>query len=327
MTENNFLVSVALSTYNGSRYLSEQLDSVLSQSYINIELVILDDNSIDETSELLKSYESRYPNVRLFFSDINNGVLRSFEKVISYCKGHYILLCDQDDIWAHNKIEILLQNIGDFSLIYSDGLMIDSNGKLIHNKIRNIHLFGLDNATRDLNKYLLFNSFILGCSMMFSRNLLAINKTRFIQSSRNHDWFVSFLAANDKGIKFCSDNLFSYRIHDSNYSIRNFEESRMKLVLRYFSKEQIIKRRMRFLETHDVLVEILKLDIGLRDRTFVINSLDYYSSCLKGNFKLISLRYILMNYRYILPGTSKGVLLFFLLLHLMDSIFLFRKHN
>ncbi len=92
------LVSIALPTYNGEAFLSKQIDSLLSQNYNNLELIIVDDCSTDGTIEVLNQYK---PNavVKIFQNERRLGVIKNFEKAISLCAGEFISLSDQDDIW------------------------------------------------------------------------------------------------------------------------------------------------------------------------------------------------------------------------------------
>ena len=98
--------SVALCTYNGEKYLKEQLDSILSQEIPVDEIVICDDCSTDETTLIIKEYESQFPNVFCVFINAENlGYVRNFEKALSFCTGEIIFLCDQDDLWRKDKTQ------------------------------------------------------------------------------------------------------------------------------------------------------------------------------------------------------------------------------
>jgi glycosyltransferase involved in cell wall biosynthesis len=99
------LVSIALATYNGEKFISEQLESLMNQTYKNIEIVISDDGSTDETKNIIENYQKK--DTRIYFS-VNpnpNGFQKNFERVIQMCHGEIVFLCDQDDIWYENKIE------------------------------------------------------------------------------------------------------------------------------------------------------------------------------------------------------------------------------
>lgn len=97
-------VNVLLSTYNGNEYLKEQLESVLAQSYKDIEIFIRDDGTKDETCDILREYESRW-NVHIEYGE-NIGFIESFLWLVRNCKkADYYAFCDQDDIWKKYKLE------------------------------------------------------------------------------------------------------------------------------------------------------------------------------------------------------------------------------
>jgi len=124
-----YLISFALATYNGSKYLKEQLDSFYNQTYKNFEVIVVDDVSTDDTVKILEQYKRKYGLI-YFVNSTNLGVTKNFEKAISMCSGEYIALADQDDIWLPKKLEILHKNIGDSSLIYSNACIINENSEI-----------------------------------------------------------------------------------------------------------------------------------------------------------------------------------------------------
>ena len=101
------MISIAMTTYNGAQYIKEQIESILNQTIQDFELIICDDCSSDNTFELLQEYASKDSRITALRNDKNLGFKRNFEKVIGLCKGDYIALSDQDDIWFPNHLEIL----------------------------------------------------------------------------------------------------------------------------------------------------------------------------------------------------------------------------
>lgn len=98
-------VAVLISTYNGEKYLKEQLDSILNQTYQNIEIVIRDDGSTDSTIDIIKEYQKRYHNITLK-SGTNIGFIKSFFALLELADADYYAYSDQDDVWMENKIEL-----------------------------------------------------------------------------------------------------------------------------------------------------------------------------------------------------------------------------
>lgn len=102
-------VSIALATYNGEQYLKEQLESILNQSYLPFEVVIMDDASNDRTLEIAREFASKAP-FQVIISSNNEtlGYTKNFSNALSNCTGDIVLLCDQDDVWHENKIETII---------------------------------------------------------------------------------------------------------------------------------------------------------------------------------------------------------------------------
>ena len=122
------LISIALATYNGGRFLREQLDSIYAQTWRPIDVVACDDRSSDDTVAILEEYRQRH-GLRYEVNERNLGFVRNFEKVMALCRGEFIALADQDDVWLPEKLERLMAGIGDASLVYSDAFLIDDEGR------------------------------------------------------------------------------------------------------------------------------------------------------------------------------------------------------
>jgi glycosyltransferase involved in cell wall biosynthesis len=204
------LVSIALCTYNGSKYLKEQLDTLSGQTYKNLEIVIIDDGSSDGTIELLRQYARNSSlNTKIYINEENLGYIRNFEKAISLCNGEYIALCDQDDIWDERKIETLVRHVGDNILIYHDSALISETGAPLDRKISDIRncYSGTD------SRIFLFENCVSGHAMLFKKELLTFidgfNKTII------HDWWLAYLAANNGSIFFLDQVLVQYRQHSN----------------------------------------------------------------------------------------------------------------
>ena len=99
-------VSIAMATYNGERFLRDQLDSLAQQTLLPDELVICDDHSTRFTARIARQFSDEAPfQVRLVVNPVNIGFIRNFEKAVSLCRSDLIFLCDQDDYWSADKIE------------------------------------------------------------------------------------------------------------------------------------------------------------------------------------------------------------------------------
>lgn len=138
-------ISVAMTTYNGDKYLSEQLESISKQTLLPDELVICDDASTDATREVIIKYTLNAPFVvRVYVNEKNIGFTKNFEKAISLASGDLIFLCDQDDIWFPNKIKCIAElfqrernlqiAVNDCEFYSEDGLL--SGGSLLKNNLK-----------------------------------------------------------------------------------------------------------------------------------------------------------------------------------------------
>lgn len=243
------LISVALATYNGEKYIKDQINSILNQTYKNIEIIICDDNSIDKTYSILTSFQKIH-FIKIFRNKSNLGYIKNFEKVLSLCSGDYIAFCDQDDIWLPNKLELLFKNIGNFSLILSDSVIIDSNGKIISSsyfKMRN------ENFESNLSFKLLLGNSFQGCMMLFKKDVLTY-ALPFPKSYPPHDWWISLISCKLNGIKIFPTSLMKWRRHsqtDTTSESLDFKSNNSRL--------------LKFLLFFKYYQDILKLLDGIRN--------------------------------------------------------------
>lgn len=205
--EMEHLISVALCTYNGEEFIAKQLESILKQSYKNLEIVIIDDCSSDKTFSLLDVYAKQDSRIILKTNSTNLGFNANFEKAIKLCSGDFIAIADQDDIWKLDKIEILHQNIGTNWLIFSDSYFINDSGELIDGELM-LKSFNLKNIDF---RSLLFSNYLTGHTTLFSREILACLLP--IPHSGYYDWWLGFIAVYHEKAVYLNQKLTYYRIH------------------------------------------------------------------------------------------------------------------
>ncbi|QQL49414.1 glycosyltransferase family 2 protein [Mucilaginibacter ginkgonis] len=197
-----------MSTYNGARFLREQIDSVLGQTYRYIELVITDDGSTDGTIDIINDYVKGDTRVKLYQNPQNLGFVRNFEKAIYLCTGDYIALCDQDDIWEPDKLQQLVNNIGDNILIYHDSQLFNEEGLMV--KVSDV--FNMYEGDSPLA--LLFYNCLSGHAFMFDKKLATYLKQNGpFDPAFYHDWWIAFVAASYGSIKYLDKVLVQYRQH------------------------------------------------------------------------------------------------------------------
>ena len=211
MTSNNLpIVSIAMASYNGERFITEQLYSILNQTYPNIELVIVDDCSKDETISIIKRYQEKFSNIKLFQNEMNSGVTKTFERAIQESKGEFIAISDQDDIWELNKIEILMNEIGDYDAAYSNSLLVDAQGNSLNKSFTTI----MNMKTYTCGAPFLLSNSVPGHTILMKK--IFVEKILPFPKDMLFDLWIGFCAAANNGIKFVDKTLVKYRQHESN---------------------------------------------------------------------------------------------------------------
>ncbi|HWB24744.1 MAG TPA: glycosyltransferase family 2 protein [Chitinophagaceae bacterium] len=205
-------VAVVMATYNGEKFLRQQLDSVLQQTYRNIELIAVDDCSTDGTFKLLKQYAARHKNIRVFRNETNIGYIKNFEKAIRLATAEYIALCDQDDIWLPDKISILMDYINNASVVYCNSELIDDKGNSLNKKMTDLKKL---DSYDDCLSFLIGNGVFGHAQLM--RKSLALEAMPFPEDCP-HDWILPFIASFSGTVKFVDKPLVKYRQHAENIS-------------------------------------------------------------------------------------------------------------
>ncbi len=201
-------VSVAMTSYNGERYIKEQIDTILNNLSEKDELIISDDGSTDGTLSIIKAYTDT--RVKLVAGPCK-GVVKNFENALMHCKGQYIFLSDQDDIWMPDKVSTVLPLLETNILVCHNADIYDNNADAVIDTIQN--KIGCNGTVL---KNVWKNSFI-GCCMAFRRELL--DRTLPFPDERLihiHDWWLGLIALKSGPVAFEARSLIRYRIHDSN---------------------------------------------------------------------------------------------------------------
>lgn len=215
--------SVCLTTYNGEKYLRQQLDSITSQLSPTDELIIADDCSSDGTLAILGAISAPC-EVRVINNPCSLGPIRNFEQVLRHASGDIIFLSDQDDIWMENKMEVMCRYMLVFDLVVSDASVIDG----LHHEI-SPSFFALTSAGRGLLKNLYRNTY-LGCCMAFKRKILDL-ALPFPEDTPMHDIWLGAVAEVFGRTFFCPERLVQYRRHGTNASSAG-EPSRYGMIRR-----------------------------------------------------------------------------------------------
>ena len=210
-----------MATYNGSNYLKEQLDSILRQSYQDIEIIICDDCSSDNTWEIVQKYAREDSRIQPYRNDSNLGFKKNFEKAISLCSGQYIALSDQDDIWEQTHLETLLNIIDSNDIACGDAALIDSNSKELGKTLSEADFFFLCPPQKQDLAYRIFfnNSCFQGASMLIRSDFLKL-AIPFPKDVLYHDTWFSALSCFNNGLVYTKEIVTKHRIHENNVSGR-----------------------------------------------------------------------------------------------------------
>lgn len=212
-------VIILMSTYNGSKYIKEQLDSILNQTYKNIEIIIRDDGSKDDTVKILEEYKNKCKQIK-YYQGKNIGPARSFIELIKNVpENNYFAFSDQDDVWLKNKIERAVEKIEKIEKEKNVPILYFSNTQLVDanlNKIKNIKKIvkkkiNLGNA--------LIENIATGCTMVFNNELCKLLKNIDLKEIINgylHDSLAYRIAFCTGRVIYDDESYILYRQHENN---------------------------------------------------------------------------------------------------------------
>lgn len=226
-------ISVAIATYNGEKYIKEQLDSILVQIKEFDEIIISDDGSTDKTVEIIKSYQDK--RIKLFKGP-KMGVKKNFENAIKHCQNEYIFLADQDDIWVNNKVEIVLNYFikENVDLVIHDCDVVNEKLEVI-----NESFYKLRHSKKGKIKNIMKNSYI-GCCMAFKSSL----KDKILPIPNNiemHDQWIGLKIEKYGRVLFINEKLIHYRRHHNNVSLMKHYPIRKMLKNRFIFIKEFMK--------------------------------------------------------------------------------------
>lgn len=211
-------VDILLATYNGEKYIREQIDSILNQTYKEFRLLISDDGSTDGTRDILNEYKAKDDRIEIFMQEENLGVVKNFEFLLKKVEAKYYMFSDQDDIWKDEKIEKSLNKIEEgFDLVYSDLEVVDENLNVTYESYWKLK--GIYKKIKKYNNFesLYLNNFITGCTVISKKELIDSfmplpNISKFVL----HDYWISLIISQNGKIAYIEEPLIKYRQHKNN---------------------------------------------------------------------------------------------------------------
>ena len=207
------MIEILLATYNGEKYLKEQIDSILNQSYKNWRLLIFDDASVDETCNIIKFYEEKQVKN-------SKSSKKSFSKLLAFSRAEYLCLADQDDVWEKDKLKYCFEYIKKIEeknkyvpiLIHTDLFVVDENLNVIaRSMMKHQKLKSKEKSFRQL----LVQNNITGCTVLMNRKLAELCG-EIPDGALMHDWWLGMVACAFGVVKFLNKSTVYYRQHNKN---------------------------------------------------------------------------------------------------------------
>jgi glycosyltransferase involved in cell wall biosynthesis len=201
-----------MATYNGERFIHEQLSSILAQLNADDEIVVVDDASSDQTLSIVEGFCDR--RIRIIRQPRNSGILKTFGRALQEARGEIVFLSDQDDVWRPDKvskISSIFAQRPEVSLVISDCSVIDAAGNVTlesRHKATRFYLGAFRNIVS--NRY-------LGCAMAFRRSTIEYCLP-FPADIPQHDMWIGIVNQFVGRAEFINEPLFAYRRHDRNGS-------------------------------------------------------------------------------------------------------------
>lgn len=225
-------VQILMSTYNGEEYIREQLDSILAQSYPDVDILVRDDGSSDDTFVILKEYEETHSNIRAYQGK-NIGINKSFFELLRKSDGDYIGFCDQDDYWLPEKIERAVEQLEKMegpALYCGAKTLVDENLEPFEYQQRQRIVPGFGNAV--------IESVCSGCTALMNRELADVMRKRLPEDVIHHDWWCYMVATYLGTMYFDPQSYIYYRQHGNNEV-----GASGRPVDIFFAKERDLKKR------------------------------------------------------------------------------------
>lgn len=204
------MISVCMATYNGERFIREQLESIFSQLNPDDEVIVSDDGSTDATLEIVERFSDS--RIRVLTGGKRLGPIYNSERALASARGEYIFLSDQDDVWLADKVSECLRGLRDADLVLHDAYFYEqlldgswARGKTIF-ELRPPRHGALQNWFR--------NGFT-GCCMAFRRSLLS-RALPFPEKLPMHDQWLGLVAEKTGTVRFIRKPLADYRRHSAN---------------------------------------------------------------------------------------------------------------
>ena len=204
------MISVCIATYNGERFIREQIDSILRQLSSDDEIILSDDGSTDDTISIINSIDDK--RIKIIEGPRKHSPTPNFECAMKEAKGDYIFMADQDDVWKPNKVEVCIEWLHKYDCVVSDAEVTDSNLNPLYPS-----LYTIMQVRQGRIYNTVWKNGYTGCCMAFRRNVLNASLP-FPKNIPMHDIWIGNVAAYKYNMKFIPDKLIYFRRHNETIS-------------------------------------------------------------------------------------------------------------
>lgn len=211
------MVSICIASFNGEKYIQEQLASILKQINAEDEIIISDDSSTDSTIEVIKNNTDT--RIKLLLNNKFRDPIQNFQNALNYAEGKYIFLSDQDDVWVEGKYEQLLQLLNKYDLVISDSVIVDEQLQVLHSSF-----FKYFNSGKGILKNIIKSSYYGSC-MAFKRKVLQASLPFPDTKEIGHDLWIGLVAEMIGAVYFYPKPLLLYRRHNTAFTPVNVGKS------------------------------------------------------------------------------------------------------
>lgn len=278
------MIDILLATYNGEKYISEQIDSLINQTYQNWTLIVHDDGSSDNTIKILKKYVLKYPKKIILIEDAikTGGAKNNFSHLSSFSTSQYIMFCDQDDVWLNDRIELFYKTMlesekgyGNIPIVvFSDLTVVDDKLNVVNNSM--IKYQRLNPEIAKSFEMLKCQNVITGCAMMVNKKALDFSMP-IPKDALMHDWWIGLITAKYGKNIFLNTATILYRQH-----VNNAIGFRKVTIFTIFTKIFSLK----------IYKDFKKMSLMLKDFDFNINLIHFLICKIKVTlFRFFKLKY------------------------------------
>lgn len=232
-------ISIAMCTYNGEKYIVEQLQSIVSQTMPPAEIVVCDDGSTDGTISVIQQFQQTCTMpIIIYRNEQQLGVVKNFAKAISFCKGDYIALSDQDDVWLPQKLQWCYEFLqqkgnGHVNAVFTNLKMVNENLQNLGTTMWEWRGFDKERQKSWLQGNIIFdllkNHNVVTGSTLFMRNRFAMECVPYLnmyKGTRLHDELIAYLAGKNNEIRFIDKVSVQYRQHQEQVTINKFNKQK-----------------------------------------------------------------------------------------------------